>query len=129
MALPKRAALAWSVALLGMAMLAMAVFGTASGTTVFSTTRMAVAAALLSLYSSAIAMLAVPRRERSFIRSLIFAGTVPLLIGVATVVVVLRTEVAPTQALLCGLPWLLGVLSAPLFGRVVPALHLPWRRG
>ncbi|QDP96624.1 hypothetical protein FOE78_12510 [Microlunatus elymi] len=88
-----------------------------------------IAAAVLSVYTTAICLLATDRDDRTLPATLVWGGALPIVIGLATVLIVIMNTHA-VSALLTGLPWLLGpLLSVPL-SRVLPDFlrYPPWRR-
>jgi hypothetical protein len=104
-----------------------AVSSSASGT---SMVRLSIAAAVLSVFAALVALLITPRDERTRLRSLLWGGLVPLLVGVGTGLLA-GSAGGLVPGLLALLPWLAGVLAAGLLGPVLPAVRLPLlgRRG
>lgn len=97
-----------------------------SGTT--SLTRMAVAAGVLSLSTSIVGAAATPRDERTRLRGLLWAGLVPLLVGMINMAMVLPGHGIAT-ATFSLLPWLAGPLLILIAAPALPALLHPsaWR--
>lgn len=88
-----------------------------------------VAAAVLSVYTSGMSLLATDRDGRTLLSNLIRGGAVPVVIAVLTAVtVVLRTHSA--AGLLAGVPWLAGLLASVPLGLLLPDFLRfgAWRR-
>ncbi len=115
---------AWAFAVLALiaASAGMAALTASNSTT--SLVRMAVAAAVLSGYTGAIAVLTTQRSARTRIRCLLWGGTVPLLVGIGTGLLV-GASAGGAAGLWAALPWLTGVLVCGLFGPWLPSLRLP----
>jgi hypothetical protein len=92
-----------------------------------SLVRLGVAASVLSVYAATMALLMTKRAERTRFRCLIWGGTVPLAVGVATALLA-GTAGGPGSGMLALLPWLSGVLAAVLLGPWLPTLRLPTLR-
>ncbi|MBO0812118.1 MAG: hypothetical protein J2P23_08735 [Microlunatus sp.] len=92
-------------------------------------TQFGVAAAVLSLYTAVVSLLATDRDERTTGRSLLWGSAVPLAVAMITAAAVL-TRTQELSGLLAALPWLAGpALSVPL-GLVLPDFLRfgAWRR-
>jgi hypothetical protein len=89
-----------------------------------SLVRLAVAASVLSVYAATAALLMTKRSERTRLRCLVWGGTVPLAVGIATALLA-GSAGGFGSGLLAVLPWLAGVLAAVLLGPWLPTLRLP----
>lgn len=92
-------------------------------------TQFGVAAAVLSLYTSVVSLLATDRDDRTIWRSLLWGGAVPGLVAVLTAVAVIsRTHDA--AGLTAALPWLVGPAASIPLGLVLPDFLRfgAWRR-
>ena len=89
-----------------------------------SLVRLAVAASVLSVYAAMAALLMTKRSERTRLRCLVWGGTVPLAVGIATALLA-GSAGGFGSGLLAVLPWLAGVLAAVLLGPWLPTLRLP----
>jgi hypothetical protein len=98
-----------------------AVSASASST---STVRLSIAAAVLSVFAALVALLITPRDERTRLRSLVWGGLVPLVVGIGTGLLAGSAGGIAT-GLLALLPWLAGVLVAGLLGPLLPSVRLP----
>ena len=96
---------------------------TASSTST-SLLRLGVAAAVLSVFATTVALLMTRRSERSPLRCLVWGGAVPLAVGIATAALA-GSAGGFGDGILALLPWLVGVLAALLLGPWVPTLRLP----
>jgi len=96
---------------------------TASSSTT-SLVRIDIAAAVLSTYAAGIGLLLTDRAKRTRLRCLLWGGTVPVLVGLGTGVLVVSTAGAGA-GLLALLPWLTGALAAWGLGPYLPELRLP----
>lgn len=88
-----------------------------------------VAAAVLSVYTAAVSLLAIERDDRTIWRSLVAGGAIPFVVAVITAVtVIVRTHDA--GGLLTGLPWLAGpAASIPMRSILPDFLRFgAWRR-
>ena len=98
-----------------------AVSASASST---STVRLSIAAAVLSVFAALVALLITPRDERTRLRSLVWGGLVPLVVGIGTGLLA-GSAGGIVTGLLALLPWLAGVLVAGLLGPLLPSVRLP----
>jgi hypothetical protein len=89
--------------------------------------RLSVAAAVLSIFAALVALLITPRAERTRLRSLLWGGLLPLVIGILTALLAGASGGA-VPGLLALLPWLAGVLVAGLLGPMLPSVRLPLLR-
>ena len=80
-----------------------------------SLVRLAVAASVLSVYAAAAALLMTRRSERTRFRCLVWGGTVPIAVGIATALLA-GSAGGFGSGLFALLPWLAGVLAAVLLG-------------
>lgn len=88
-----------------------------------------VAAAVLSVYTAAVSLLAIDREDRTIWRSLVGGGAVPFLVAVITAVTVI-SRIHDAVGLLSGLPWLAGPAASIPLGLVLPDFLRfgAWRR-
>lgn len=101
---------------------------TASSSTI-SLVRMAIAAAVLSIYTAFIALLLTDPTQRSRLRCLIWGGAVPVAVGIGTAALA-GSSSDLIGGLIALLPWLSGALAAWGLGPYLPVLRLPrLRRG
>ena len=115
---------AWGFSLVA---LLVACAGLASFTASSSSTslgRLAVAAAALSVFTAAVALIMTRQSERTRLRCLIWGGTVPLAVGIATALLA-GSAGGLVAGLLALLPWLTGVVAAVVLGPWLPTLRLP----
>ncbi len=115
---------AWGFSLVA---LLVACAGLASFTASSSSTslgRLAVAAAVLSVFAAAVALIMTRQSERTRLRCLIWGGAVPLAVGIATALLA-GSAGGLVAGLLALLPWLAGVLAAVVLGPWLPTLRLP----
>jgi hypothetical protein len=115
---------AWGFSLVA---LLVACAGLASFTASSSSTslgRLAVAAAALSVFTAAVALIMTRQSERTRLRCLIWGGTVPLAVGIATALLA-GSAGGLVAGLLALLPWLAGVVAAVVLGPWFPTLRLP----
>ena len=101
-----------------------AVSASASST---STVRLSIAAAVLSVFAALVALLITPREERTRLRSLLWGGLLPLVVGIVTGLLA-GSSGGAVSGLLALLPWLAGVLVAGLVGPMLPSVRLPLLR-
>ena len=89
--------------------------------------RLGIAAAVLSIFAAMVALLMTKRSERTRFRCLVWGGTVPVAIGIATGMLA-GSAGGFASGLLALLPWLAGVAAAVLLGPWLPSLRLPTLR-
>jgi hypothetical protein len=100
----------------------------ASGASPTSPLRISVAAGILSVYASLVAIMVTDRGLRTRPSCLLWGGLVPLLVGVANVVLVALSSGLVT-GLISGVPWLAGPLLVTAVGPRLPAVRRPaWLR-
>lgn len=92
-------------------------------------TEFGVAAGILSLYTAVVSLLATDRDERTIVRSLLWGGAVPVLVGALTAWAVI-TQTHRPSSLLAALPWLAGPAASIPLGLVLPDFLRfgAWRR-
>jgi MFS family permease len=115
---------AWGFSLVALlaACAGLAVISSSAAST--SMVRLGVAAAVLSGLSAAAGLLVTDREQRTRLRSLLWGGLVPLLVGIGTAVLA-GSAGGPVLGLLALLPWLSGVVVAAVLGPVLPWVRLP----
>jgi hypothetical protein len=89
-----------------------------------SLVRLSFAASVLSIFAATVALLMTHRSERTRLRCLIWGGSVPVGIGIATGLLA-GSAGGFASGLLALLPWLAGVPAAVLLGPWLPSLQLP----
>lgn len=118
--------------LVGTAALAAAGLGLShwvSGAGPSAQTQFGVAAAVLSVYTSVVSLLATDRDDRTIWRSLLWGGAIPGVVALLTAVAVVgRTHAA--VGMLAALPWLVGPAVSIPAGRLLPDFLRfgAWRR-
>jgi MFS-type transporter involved in bile tolerance (Atg22 family) len=118
---------AWGFSLVALLAACAGLAAVSSGAAGTSTVRLSVAATALSIFAALVALLITPREERTRLRSLLWGGLVPLLVGIATALLA-GSSGGFRSGLLALLPWLAGVLVAGLLGPVLPSVRLPLLR-
>ena len=118
---------AWGFSVMALVAACAGLASVSSGAADTSTVRLSVAAAVLSIFAALVALLITPQEERTRLRSLLWGGLVPLLVGVATALVA-GSSGGTVLGLLALLPWLAGVVVAGLLGPVLPSVRLPLLR-
>lgn len=113
---------AWATSLVALLVASAGLFAVSAASTTTSVARMAVAAAVLSALATAAALLVTDPDERSVGRRVLWGGAVPLVVGLATVLVV-AAAAGLGAALLAGLPWVLGTALICTVGGRLPDLR------
>lgn len=102
-------------------------FAVTSSTTSTSLVRMGLAAGLLALFAATVAVVVVPSGTRTPVRRWCWSLAVPLVVAVATVVLV-GNRAGLVPGLVAAAPWLLGALAGGMVGPVLPDLSWSgWR--
>jgi uncharacterized membrane protein YfcA len=118
---------AWGFSLVALLAACAGLAVVSSGAAGASAVRLSVAAAVLSIFAALVALLITPREERTRMRSLLWGGLLPLVVGIVTGLLAGASGGAGS-GVLAMLPWLAGVLLAGLVGPMLPSLRLPLLR-
>jgi hypothetical protein len=123
----KTTAVAWLTSLAALLVASAGLFAVSATSTTTSTTRMAVAAGVLSALAAVGGLVVTDPWERTVPFRVLWGGTVPLACGVGTAMLV-GTRAGASGALLAGLPWLVGAAVVCAFGALLPDLRLTTAR-
>ena len=115
---------AWVVALVALVAAAAGMSALTAGSSTTSQVRIAFAAAVLSAYAAAAALVATDRSERTVPRCLLWGPAVPTLVGLANVALVTAAADA-ARGVVSGLPWVLAALLVSALGPRLPSLRFP----
>ena len=118
---------AWGFSLVALVAACAGLAAVSSGAGGTSAVRLSVAAAVLSIFAALVALLITPRDERTRLRSLLWGGLLPLVVGIVTGLLA-GSSGGAVSGLLALLPWLAGVLVAGLAGPMLPSVRLPLLR-
>ena len=118
---------AWGFSLVALLAACAGLAAVSASATSTSTVRLSIAAAVLSVFAALVALLITPREERTRLRSLLWGGLVPLVVGVGTGLLA-GSAGGFVPGLKALLPWLAGVLAAGVLGPLLPAVRLPLLR-
>ena len=118
---------AWGFSLVALLAACAGLAAVSSGAAGTSAVRLSVAATVLSIFAALVALLITPREERTRLRSLLWGGLLPLVVGIATGLLA-GASGGTGSGLLALLPWLAGVLLAGLVGPMLPSVRLPLLR-
>ena len=114
---------AWGFSLVALLAACAGLASVSSGAAGTSTVRLSVAAAVLSIFAALVALLITPREERTRLRSLLWGGLLPIVVGIVTGLLAGASGGA-VPGLLALVPWLAGVLVAGLLGPMLPSVRL-----
>ena len=118
---------AWGFSLVALLVACAGLAAVSASASSMSTVRLSIAAAVLSVFAALVALLITPRDERTRLRSLLWGGLVPLVVGSGRACWPGRPA-GSYAGVLALLPWLVGVLAAGLLGPVLPSVRLPLLR-
>jgi hypothetical protein len=115
---------AWGFSLVALLVACAGLVSFTASSSSMSLGRLAVAAAVLSVFAATVALIMTKRSERTHFSCLVWGGAVPLAVGIATALLA-GSAGGFVAGLLALLPWLAGVVAAVVLGPWLPTLRLP----